>query len=571
MRYSRLVSAVIIFSFAVSLVSCGGSSKPTSISIVPLSATLNPGATQQFTANVSGGKSTSVSWNVNGTTSGSSSVGTVSPTGLYTAPSKISGTFTANVQAVSTKDSSKTATATVKVVPKANASTNRTEQPLPVEMGTSGGNAHDESSKFCCSGTLGAIVNRGGSNFILSANHAIGISGAAKPGDPIIQPGLVDVSCTASKAQVVGNFSQAAPLKTSNVDAALAAVVPGTVDATGGILSLGGSGGVGAPAGDSISPGIGMPVAKSGRSTGLTCSTISSVKTSVKVDYQQGCNTGTTFTVTFSNQMVINGGTFSSSGDSGSLIVNSQTAEPVGLLYAGSSTDTVANPINDVLNALRDSSGATPVVVGGAQHSVACTGAATSTATPVSQDEVARVTAVKERNQVALNKIPGVTGFGVAASGDEPGKAAISIYVSPRTPNAAIPKEIEGVRTRVQRTENFSARQTTNAAEVKLSEESIQRAALVKQRHETELLNNPSILGLGIARSEDDPAEPAMIIFIDQNQLPPATPHVIDGIRTRVVPSERFRAQGWNEVASRSCSGQHRAGSLDPDHSLTLK
>src|SRR3954466_228435 len=282
MRYSRRVSTGTIFSFAVLLISCGGSSKPTSISIAPMSATLNPGSTQQFTANASGGKNTSVTWNVNGTPGGSSSVGTVSPTGLYTAPGKISGTLTANVQAVSTKDSSKTATATVKVVPKASASTNRTEQPLPVEMGTSGGNAHDENSKFCCSGTLGALVNRGGSNFILSANHAIAISGAAKAGDSIIQPGLVDVSCTASKAQVVGNFSQGAPLKTSNVAAALAAAVPGAVDTSGGILGLGASGGVGAPASDSISPGIGMPVAKSGRSTGLTCSTISSVKTSVK-------------------------------------------------------------------------------------------------------------------------------------------------------------------------------------------------------------------------------------------------------------------------------------------------
>src|SRR5438270_6686498 len=99
MRDSLLLRAGAIVFFLVLQVSCGGSSKPTSISIVPMSATLNPGGTQQFSAN-SGGKNASVIWNVNGTPGGTAADGTVSSNGMYTAPSKISGSLTANVQAI---------------------------------------------------------------------------------------------------------------------------------------------------------------------------------------------------------------------------------------------------------------------------------------------------------------------------------------------------------------------------------------------------------------------------------------------------------------------------------------
>src|SRR5438874_2232493 len=115
MRFSRLIVACLLTVFTLPLMDCGGSSKPTAVTVAPMSATLTVGGTQQFTASVSGGgHDNSVTWNVNGTPGGSTASGTVSSTGLYTAPSTVSGTLTANVQAVSTKDSSKTATATVK-------------------------------------------------------------------------------------------------------------------------------------------------------------------------------------------------------------------------------------------------------------------------------------------------------------------------------------------------------------------------------------------------------------------------------------------------------------------------
>src|SRR6202030_4327861 len=133
----------------------------------------------------------------------------------------------------------------------------------------------------------------------------------------------------------------------TNIDAAIAQVVPGLVDAAGNIFYLGAtadSNGVplpGAPnAGSGIVASVCMPVAKSGRSTGLTCSTVLAVNTNTSVEYNKSCDgTGTKFTVLYENQVDVGGGGFGAEGDSGSLIVSQTTADPVGLLYAGSDTD----------------------------------------------------------------------------------------------------------------------------------------------------------------------------------------------------------------------------------------
>jgi hypothetical protein len=49
-----------------------------------------------------------------------------------------------------------------------------------------------------------------------------------------------------------------------------------------------------------------------------------------------------------------NGSKFLNSGDSGSLMVEDVATNPraIGLLYAGSSTDAIANPIDEVLSFL---------------------------------------------------------------------------------------------------------------------------------------------------------------------------------------------------------------------------
>jgi hypothetical protein len=74
------------------------------VSVLPNAASIQTGATQQFTALVSGTSNTAVTWSV--------SDGTISATGLYTAPG-VAGTYT--ITAVSSADSSKSASALVVV------------------------------------------------------------------------------------------------------------------------------------------------------------------------------------------------------------------------------------------------------------------------------------------------------------------------------------------------------------------------------------------------------------------------------------------------------------------------
>src|SRR6266404_1537588 len=97
-------------------------------------------------------------------------------------------------------------------------------QTLPIALGTSGGNAGDISNLYCCSGTLGALVTKNNLLYVLSANHIFTRNDQALPGQMIIQPGLIDNSCSVVGANHVADFAESPPLGTANVDAALATV-----------------------------------------------------------------------------------------------------------------------------------------------------------------------------------------------------------------------------------------------------------------------------------------------------------------------------------------------------------
>jgi hypothetical protein len=333
---------------------------------------------------------------------------------------------------------------------------NQVKQTPPVKLGTSGGNIHDASNAFCCSGTLGSLVTKGGANYILSNNHVLADSDAATVGDAISQPGLVDVGCNASATQTVANFSQAIPLNTANVDAAIAQIVPGEVDTTGAILEIGNPASSTAPDDNTA---VGRGVAKSGRTTGLTCATIASVSTNVKVQYQQGCGKGKKFTILYLNQVLINSSSFSAGGDSGSLIVTSDTVQPIALLFAGSSTTTIGNRISDVTSAL----GVSFVGPSSTTPSFACPAAAAITPThpgprsTVSPAGFARAVAAKERHANRLMLDDAVLGIGVGASSENPSETVVVIYLEEGRAHSPLPAELDGVRTEVVRTDAFRA------------------------------------------------------------------------------------------------------------------
>jgi parallel beta-helix repeat protein len=90
---------------------------PVAVSVSPSSASLYPSQTLQFTAKVTGTSNQEASWSVNDIAGGNSSLGTISSTGLYTAPaipSQSSLTITAN--STYAADSSAAAAVSIKAV-----------------------------------------------------------------------------------------------------------------------------------------------------------------------------------------------------------------------------------------------------------------------------------------------------------------------------------------------------------------------------------------------------------------------------------------------------------------------
>lgn len=575
----KLCFFAVVLSFGLVLSGCGGGSNSTKTSspsgggltVTPASATVALGQTTAFTASPTSGSGSlpSLSWSVNGVAGGNSTFGTITSRGVYTAPSAFPSNNKVTIAATSQSNSSQSGSATATIV---FPNQNTRPETSPVHLGTSGGNNTDISGNMCCSGTLGALVDRGGTKYILSNNHVLDKSDAGKVGDPIGQPGLVDNNC--SGGAVVAHMSQAANLQHSNVDAALAQIVPGAVDTSGAILDLGAQGNTSiaaAPPSNTLAnPSAVLSgnegVAKSGRSTGLTCSNLSSVSTDVQVDYDKSCGGAKAFTVVFNNQVVINGANFSAGGDSGSLVVTADTARPVGLLYAGSNTGTVANPMSDVMNALQDpNTHAVPQIVGGGDHPVSCAPTATTQAAQanvapssamVARSELDRATAVKERNAQTLMSDPALSGVGVGASADEPGRAAIVFYVS-GTPLKPLPAQIEGVRTKVIYGSRFQAQDaTTPAGEPRpVASEEMQRGVAAKQLHAADLLKQQGIIGVGVGRSDDAPGESAVVVYVEKGRAHAAVPATIEGVRTKVVETQRFKAFGWgHEKARPACT-----------------
>ena len=230
-------------------------------------------------------------------------------------------------------------------------------QTPPIRLGTSGGWREDLANGYCCGGTLGSLVQIGSTKYVLSNYHVLeadtvdgGNNIVAHARDPVIQPGLIDLACNESYAQNVATLSGIKSLPSSNVDAAIAEVVSGMVNTDGYILDIG------TISASTVDAFLGQKVKKSGRTTGLTRSSVSGLNATVRVSYENECAGGAAFTKTFTGQIIIKnrikGSSFIAGGDSGSLMVEDVDTDPraVGLLFAGSSTTAVANPIGQVLS-----------------------------------------------------------------------------------------------------------------------------------------------------------------------------------------------------------------------------
>jgi hypothetical protein len=111
----------LVVSMALIWAGCGGgksSSTTTTVAVTisPTTASVAGGGTQQFTATVTGSTNTAVTWQVNGVPGGTALTGTISTTGLYTAPTVIPvGTTGVNVGVIAQADTTGNAVANAAV------------------------------------------------------------------------------------------------------------------------------------------------------------------------------------------------------------------------------------------------------------------------------------------------------------------------------------------------------------------------------------------------------------------------------------------------------------------------
>lgn len=244
----------------------------------------------------------------------------------------------------------------------------RTDRWRPAPGGVSIG--HQQVS----AGTLGCLVKRDGQVYILSNNHVIADSNNASIGSNILQPGKYDGGglvdriaalsdfvpikfegapsppdgCKIGQAIVkMLNFSASTARRGSRVqlistqqadnlvDAAIARPVNDSV-VKEEILEIG----VPAGFGEGV---LGMPIQKSGRTTGWTEGEILQVEVAVTVSYGEGK------TALFVDQFLA--GSMSAGGDSGSAVLD-MDKHIIGLLFAGSDKSTIMNPIPYVIDLL---------------------------------------------------------------------------------------------------------------------------------------------------------------------------------------------------------------------------
>lgn len=101
----------------IGLAGTGAAASGVAVAVTPSNASTTIGATQQFVASVTGTSNTAVTWTASGTSCSGATCGTISSSGLYTAPAAVPSSAVVTITAASQSDPTKLATAEVSIVP----------------------------------------------------------------------------------------------------------------------------------------------------------------------------------------------------------------------------------------------------------------------------------------------------------------------------------------------------------------------------------------------------------------------------------------------------------------------
>lgn len=204
-----------------------------------------------------------------------------------------------------------------------------------------GGISLGSASIPCSSGTLG-IVTRNNPPYILSAAHVLALDDSVNfvtIGNPTWQPGGADTSCgtfTYNAVSKLANYMPIVFMDNSNsvnnyADAAVATVNNGIGNLTDNELNKYNNGFYTVSGTTNVNRG--NIVRKSGRTTGVTTGMVLTNSATVTVWYSD------TIWAVFKDQIVVYSNSFSSAGDSGSVV--DKNGKWVGLLFAGGGPYTI--------------------------------------------------------------------------------------------------------------------------------------------------------------------------------------------------------------------------------------
>ena len=248
--------------------------------------------------------------------------------------------------------------------------TARFSRPVPIGVST----GHPDIT----AGTIGARVkNTAGDVFALSNNHVYAVINDANMGDIVLQPGTFDGG--QDPEDEIGTLFDFQEIDFDGGDNLIdAAIARSSTADLGNSTPPGGYGTPSSPNPTTVSAPLGQVVKKYGRTTGFTQASVTDVNVTINVCYE--CKGPLCLRcrklARFVNQLGIASPSFSSGGDSGSLIVDAGN-NAFALLFAGSSTHTFCNPIGPVLS----------------RFNVTIDGGATAPPTPVTDVAVTSVSA----------------------------------------------------------------------------------------------------------------------------------------------------------------------------------
>jgi len=299
----------------------------------------------------------------------------------------------------------------------------RRRQRRPIQLGSSGGSIEDFTpippNVACCGGTLGALLMKQDRYFILSNNHVLARLNHAAIGEAISQPGLNDTRCEAAEGDLVATLSGFQKLKLGGVnrsDAAIAETTPDHVSPDGKIL------GIGVPGNTVVNPKVGLPVVKSGRTTGVTRGEVSAINVSGFVTFSEPCGSENEVEVRFAKVFLVEsteGKDFSNGGDSGSVIYEDTGECPpaMGLLFAGTEAFTAANPMKIVLRHVKKMAPKGPAELVGCDPARAA--GAPFTETRATHAELRAIRA-QTRLEADVLAVPGVVAMGLGRGEPRP-------------------------------------------------------------------------------------------------------------------------------------------------------